>query len=59
MFVCGLSISAPRSFEVLTHARGQLSDFVSISLMHLLRKEEGWAMPWLPLLGRVIIPIEL
>jgi hypothetical protein len=58
-FICGSGISAPGSFKVLTGAWGQLSDFVSISLTHLFRKEEGWATPRLPLLGRVVVPIEL
>jgi hypothetical protein len=39
-FVRGSAVSAPRSFEVLSGTRGQLSDFISISLMHLFRKEE-------------------
>jgi hypothetical protein len=60
-FIRGSGISALGSFEVLTgaSARGQLSDFVSISLTHFFRKEEGWAMPWLPLLGRVMVSVEL
>jgi hypothetical protein len=58
-FVRGSGISAPGSFEVLTGARGQLSDFVSISLTHLFRKEEGWTTPRLPSLGRVVVPVEL
>jgi hypothetical protein len=40
-------------------ARGVSKDFISISLMHLFHKEEGWAMPRLPSLGRVVVPVEL
>jgi hypothetical protein len=57
LFVGGAFLPLGPSKSLL--ARGVSKDFIRIPLMHLFHKEEGWAVPRLPSLGRVMVPVEL